>query len=141
MRDVALSPNGEIVVHTGNFINYVTDSDCKLYIGGINIENKLIDDTYCTPITASNDGKMVFYTNNKQHLSVYKDDEIQLLSTGNNYDFWFNNTASEILYVSDDSTYYLSSDMDEPIKVVEKKLGFINTPYDTEFYWAGTLIL
>ncbi len=122
-----LSPSGETVVYqkeNGSYDN--------LFVGGYNIEKTLIggnEETYYSPVAVSNDGKMIYYLE-RMEFYVYRDNEHKLLSPDLTYKAWFNNDASEILYSDNESSYYFTSEMEEPQNIPDNIVAHIYTPYD-----------
>lgn len=138
-----LSPNGKIVAYQ--------KEQGALFAGGIDMEISKVAEEDITPLgvvplAVSDDGGHLYYINNKD-LYYYNCNEKESVKAASNidpnglyaYHFCFNKDISEMIYVVDYETYYYSSELEDPIKIVDDRISRILDNTDaTEVFQCST---
>lgn len=111
-----VSIDGKSIAYIKNYNDY--DEDMEIYLSDIKGNEKKIDTVGSYPIAVANGGKSLYYMNFDNIISYYNGEESVQFDTKTIGTVFFNKKATEILYMSEDDTYYFNPEMEAPKKVL-----------------------
>lgn len=125
---ICMSPSGKAVSYLRDYEDY---DENTLYIGGVGVKSKEVDDDGCKPVAITDNGKTLYYVNDGGKLYVYKGKEGEKLASDYS-SIYFTKDLSEMLYTRDGKTYYYQPKMKESVKVCGNYLYGVEVP-DTAY--------